>query len=191
MHPSERIRERMDALGLKQKDLIAALGISRGSASAWVNGTGVPINENLLDLAKLLRVNPRWILTGKEEKEKIHKVDVDIIKKATRLVKHSEMLSNKELSAEEFSDKVVDVCFRIDSGKHYKDLIKSMPSDSEPLKQAGIEARKLLKKIVKSSPKALSESKQDAIYAELIDQIFSSYLETGTISSLDVSNYIK
>jgi phage repressor protein C with HTH and peptisase S24 domain len=70
MNPiSSRIQDRMRTLNLKQVDIYHRLGVSRGAASAWVNGTNAPSGENLERLARALDCTPRWLMFGGDEVE--------------------------------------------------------------------------------------------------------------------------
>ena len=67
MNTNDRIRKRMEAIGLRQKDLVAKTGASRGTVSLWINGPSEPQGENLLKLARVLSCQPEWILNGTGE----------------------------------------------------------------------------------------------------------------------------
>lgn len=58
-----RIRSRRDELGMTQRQLAEALGVSIQSVSDWERGVSRPW-ENLAALAKRLEVSTDWILTG-------------------------------------------------------------------------------------------------------------------------------
>lgn len=65
MNISERIKQRMQALGIKRAaELVKATGVSKGSVSQWLSDTTAPTGANLLKLAKVLQVQPEWLLTG-------------------------------------------------------------------------------------------------------------------------------
>lgn len=61
---ADRIRMRMDELGIKQVDLINKEVASKGSISLWLSGGAVPSKERLVNLAKELKTSESWILTG-------------------------------------------------------------------------------------------------------------------------------
>ena len=61
---ADRIRRRMDDLGIKQIDLINKKVASKGSISLWLSGGAVPSKERLVNLAKELLVTEAWLLTG-------------------------------------------------------------------------------------------------------------------------------
>ena len=61
---ADRIRRRMDELGIKQIDLINKKVASKGSISLWLSGGAVPSKERLVNLAKELLVTEAWLLTG-------------------------------------------------------------------------------------------------------------------------------
>ncbi len=65
MNISERIKQRMQALGIKRAaELVKATGVTKGSVSQWLSDTTAPTGANLLKLAKVLQVQPEWLLTG-------------------------------------------------------------------------------------------------------------------------------
>lgn len=67
MDISDRIKERMRALGLKGVDITKATGVSSGGVSQWVNGVTKPNGEKLIALCKVLRCQPDWLLFGKND----------------------------------------------------------------------------------------------------------------------------
>ena len=67
MEISDRIRSRMKELGLKSVDVTKAMGISSGGVSQWLHGLTKPSGQNLLNLAKLLKTSPDWLLSGTQE----------------------------------------------------------------------------------------------------------------------------
>ena len=72
MNTNERIRKRMESIGMRQKDLVAKTGASRGTVSLWINGPSEPQGENLLKLARVLSCSPEWILNGIGSPDEIH-----------------------------------------------------------------------------------------------------------------------
>lgn len=61
---SDRIQLRMRDLNLKQSDLVADMAASKGTISLWLSGGASPTGERLIQLARLLKTTPEWILTG-------------------------------------------------------------------------------------------------------------------------------
>lgn len=57
-----RLREAMANKGMRQQDLANATGISKGNISHYVNGNHVPDNVMAMKLAKVLDVQPDWIM---------------------------------------------------------------------------------------------------------------------------------
>lgn len=77
---SDRIQARMTELGLKQADLVKATGAGRTTVSNWVNGNTEPTGVFPAKLAKVLKVDTNWLLTGIDEKtqfENDHIADLD------------------------------------------------------------------------------------------------------------------
>ena len=75
MKLNERIFSRRKELGLSQNDVADAVGVNRVSVSNWEtdgkNGTS-PKGRNLLLLAKALKCNPDWLITGEGTSEEAH-----------------------------------------------------------------------------------------------------------------------
>jgi len=67
-----RIQERMHTLKLKQVDIYQRLGVSRGTASAWANGTNIPSGDNLERLARALNCSAKWLMFGGDENHEAH-----------------------------------------------------------------------------------------------------------------------
>lgn len=66
----DRLIARREELGLTQEDVAAKAGVTRMAISKIELGmTKKPRADNLFSLAKSLRVNTSWLLTGKGEKE--------------------------------------------------------------------------------------------------------------------------
>lgn len=61
---SDRIQTRMNDLELRQADLVKATGAGRTTVSNWVNGHTSPTGEFPSLLAKVLKVDTNWLLTG-------------------------------------------------------------------------------------------------------------------------------
>lgn len=64
---AERIRSRMDELGIKQVDLINAQVASKGTISLWLSGGSTPSGSRLVNLANTLKKSEAWILTGQSD----------------------------------------------------------------------------------------------------------------------------
>lgn len=61
---ADRIKKRMDELGIRQVDLIKKKVASKGTISLWLSGSSVPSGERLVKLSNELQVDAAWILTG-------------------------------------------------------------------------------------------------------------------------------
>ena len=64
---ADRITHQMHSLHLKQVDVYQRIGVSRSTASSWVNGTSTPAGSNLEKLSSMLKTTPEWILFGAGE----------------------------------------------------------------------------------------------------------------------------
>jgi transcriptional regulator with XRE-family HTH domain len=61
----KRIREAREAMGFTQEDLGDAMSLTRSSVSLWEKGYANPEPDNLLSLAKLLKVDPDYLTSGR------------------------------------------------------------------------------------------------------------------------------
>ena len=61
---ADRIKKRMDELGIRQVDLINKKVASKGTISLWLSGSSVLSGERLVKLSNELQVDAAWILTG-------------------------------------------------------------------------------------------------------------------------------
>ena len=59
---SNRIQYAMDKLDLKQTDLVARTGISKGALSSYISGRYVPKQNNIYLIAKALNVSEAWLM---------------------------------------------------------------------------------------------------------------------------------
>ncbi|OBX73760.1 hypothetical protein A9308_00695 [Moraxella atlantae] len=63
---ADRISQRMSELNIKQADIMRATKAGRATVSSWVNGATKPSSDYLPALAKVLKTDPNWLLTGKD-----------------------------------------------------------------------------------------------------------------------------
>jgi transcriptional regulator with XRE-family HTH domain len=62
---AQRIRQRLDDLGLSQKELADSCGISAPAVNDWLSGKTKSLKAaTLLKAAKALAVNPQWLESG-------------------------------------------------------------------------------------------------------------------------------
>ncbi len=54
----------MSALDLRAVDVVKATGVSKGTVSQWLNGIAKPGGKNIIVVAKVLKCDPEWLLTG-------------------------------------------------------------------------------------------------------------------------------
>lgn len=64
---SDRIRLKRLELKLNQRDLARKLKLTAPSISQWERGISAPKGNNLINLAKLFKTTPEWLLTGIEK----------------------------------------------------------------------------------------------------------------------------
>lgn len=65
MEFKDRLKIRMDTLGIRATDISERLKVSRATVSFWMNGTNGAKGKNLLALAEMLECMPTWLETGK------------------------------------------------------------------------------------------------------------------------------
>lgn len=65
MEFKDRMKSRMEALGLRATDISERLKVSRATVTFWLNGTNGAKGKNLLSLAELLGCSATWLETGK------------------------------------------------------------------------------------------------------------------------------
>lgn len=65
MEFKDRMRSRMQDLGLRATDVAERVGVSRGTISFWMSGTNGAKGKNLLQLARVLDCDPEWLTSGK------------------------------------------------------------------------------------------------------------------------------
>lgn len=61
---ANRIKLRMNELGLKQKDIVETGDISKPAMSNYMNATRLPDTETIYKLSKILNTSIEWLLTG-------------------------------------------------------------------------------------------------------------------------------
>lgn len=64
MNFSERLKARMDALGLRATDISEMTGVSKATVSFWINGTNGAKGKNLTSLARALDCSAEWLSEG-------------------------------------------------------------------------------------------------------------------------------
>lgn len=64
MEFKDRMRQRMQELGIKSVDIHREVGVSKTTVSFWLNGSNEASGKNLFALAKFLRCTPEWLQFG-------------------------------------------------------------------------------------------------------------------------------
>ena len=64
----ERILQMLDMRGLKQKDFLSSLGLTRQNLARWKSGS-LPSVDVLYEIKEKLQVSIDWLLTGKNEQD--------------------------------------------------------------------------------------------------------------------------
>jgi transcriptional regulator with XRE-family HTH domain len=65
MTPGARVREAMEAAGLKAKDLAGACHVSESAVSQWLADLTKPSAENIFAIGDATGYSPRWLATEK------------------------------------------------------------------------------------------------------------------------------
>lgn len=65
MDMKERIRSKLDELGMNQVDLANRVGVSKATITFWLRGDHGLKADNLMKLASALGCSPTWLQTGK------------------------------------------------------------------------------------------------------------------------------
>lgn len=73
----QRIRQRRKQIGLNQRQLSKAAGVSYSSISLWEADNTAPRGENLHKLSQALQCSPTWILFGDEDKTPREAIPMD------------------------------------------------------------------------------------------------------------------
>lgn len=63
---ARRLKQAMDAKGLRQQDLADLSGVSKSNISHYINGNHVPDNVMAYKLAQVLDVEPSWLMAVDE-----------------------------------------------------------------------------------------------------------------------------
>lgn len=74
---AERYLLCINHLGLKDADVSRRSGIPKNTLSRWANGRSVPEAKHLFNLADVLRVNPRWLITGEGHRQPVEEMRLD------------------------------------------------------------------------------------------------------------------
>ena len=64
MNISDRIKFRMERMGLRGVDICRSINVSSGTITHWTNGSAQPSGRRLFALADVLGCSPDWILFG-------------------------------------------------------------------------------------------------------------------------------
>ena len=76
---AERLREILDAHGMRAIELAEKTGLYRGTISGYLSGKYLPKQKNIDLIAKVLNVDTRYLLVGEEEKTKPTAVKIPIL----------------------------------------------------------------------------------------------------------------
>lgn len=108
---SDRLRERMVELNLKQADLVTKTKISKGALSSYINGSYQPKQANIYKLAEALNVNEAWLMGYDVPKERRNDINKNIFISNLNLLLSIEKDSyyNKSKRLQIANDRLVDL----------------------------------------------------------------------------------
>ncbi len=69
-----RIRAARDKMGYSQDELAHLLSVTKGAVGQWEIGAGTPKPQKFEQIAEVLGVGARWLLTGKEPDDAVRAV---------------------------------------------------------------------------------------------------------------------
>ena len=76
----QRILKLMLDMDVSNAKLARMIGVSRPTIGNWIEGKSAPTGENLTNLANALKVDPNWLMSGKESRVRLDN-NVDISQK--------------------------------------------------------------------------------------------------------------
>ena len=76
----QRISKLMLDMDVSNAKLARMIGVSRPTIGNWIEGKSTPTGENLTNLANALKVDPNWLMSGKESRVRLDN-NVDISQK--------------------------------------------------------------------------------------------------------------
>lgn len=77
MSIGQRISKLMLDMDVSNAKLARMIGVSRPTIGNWIEGKSAPTGENLTNLANALKVDPNWLMSGKESQVRLDN-NVDI-----------------------------------------------------------------------------------------------------------------
>ncbi len=77
MSIGQRISKLMLDMDVSNAKLARMIGVSRPTIGNWIEGKSAPTGENLTNLANALKVDPNWLMSGKESQARLDN-NVDI-----------------------------------------------------------------------------------------------------------------
>ena len=71
MSIGQRISKLMLDMDVSNAKLARMIGVSRPTIGNWIDGKSAPTGENLTNLANALKVDPNWLMSGKESQARL------------------------------------------------------------------------------------------------------------------------
>jgi len=189
MDVAERLNKRASELGIKQASIAKQLQLTRGSVNQWFNGSTKPGGDNLIRLAKILRTSPDWIVSGKgsPDTQFSSTANIEMLKKAAKIIRNAELLSGKPFEVDEFAEKLAEIYFRLESNLSLEGVINNQSSNVEKMKQASVNAQEMFDKVLSRPGLRLTTEEKKALYSRILNDSYEAILIND---ELDEKNYI-
>ena len=79
MEFKDRLKARMEAMGLRPTDISERAGVSKATVTFWLNGTNGAKGKNLLALASALNCAPEWLSSGKGDPNRKPQANAELL----------------------------------------------------------------------------------------------------------------
>lgn len=93
---AKRIREAMRDMNMTQQELADKSGIGKSSISHYVNGSNEPGNKSAYNMAKVLNVNPAWIMGLDAPKKTQEAISIDFIKDNLNIINENSLKETRD-----------------------------------------------------------------------------------------------
>ncbi len=86
MTVSERVFQRLNSIGMSQKEFSEKTGIAQSTISEWKSKGNNPTAEKILPICHVLNVSPEWLLSGATVKgNRSNQMDYYVIEKGSEI----------------------------------------------------------------------------------------------------------
>ena len=94
---ARRLREAMNDIGISQQELADKSGIGKSSISHYINGSNEPGNKSAYEIAKILNVNPAWLMGLDDNKHTDEQISDDNLKLIEKMKMYESIANDKEI----------------------------------------------------------------------------------------------